>query len=149
MAWYFRYVPRKAVQQGEETCWAAVMEAWLAETPNRPRRTQDELVQYYIYSGQTDSQMTTVARDALMDYTIPPQETGANGSVDPDFIADKLKNKGYVVLGFQLGDGTGHLVLVYGITNWIVAVMDPDGGQYYSATVASFQDDVWFIGWPK
>lgn len=148
MTWFFLNVPGKVQQTGSETCWAAVMEVWLASTPGRRNRTQAELVQDYIYSGRTDGQMTTVAAEAQMAYTSPPLETGSNGSLDPAFIADKLQNKGYVVLGYNLEDQTGHLVLVYGITDYIVAVMDPDGGVYGSKMVSWFQDRVWFIGWP-
>jgi hypothetical protein len=139
-------LPRpKMVFQNAATCWAAALESWLNATPLRPKWTSQILIDTGISLGRVDSNSgallippKSLHFESLMAVLDAPvlqiqMETSIfdNAAQVPDAIGSvfsALVHGRYVYLIFPFGTDVFHTVVVFGIGDVDLHVMDPQRG---------------------
>jgi len=134
--------PPPYVQQGNTFwCWAAAMESWLTVTAGRDMLSQDELRTMFRSftdpgnGGLTPAGWRAVATRFNMEARMFTN-SGAPGSaaptqIAPKFIYDTLRQKGFIVIVYNLAPGgPAHTNVIYGIQSMAfdtnLLVMDPE-----------------------
>ncbi|HUT33145.1 MAG TPA: hypothetical protein VNE39_06690 [Planctomycetota bacterium] len=128
-------------QDFDDTCWAAVIEAFCAASPGRPKVKQGDIVDQYgsqCYS-RTDGTMTRKGLHLLFSdvrFGLKSTEV-APGAFSALLVSQKL-GRGLVPIGYwESRIGGWHVALIYGIAGSTVSYQDPDfahGGRRLTST---------------
>jgi Papain-like cysteine protease AvrRpt2 len=136
---FYKSLPRVVIQDNNKSCWAAVLESWLAILPNRTfRPSQQELLESYPDFTFPDG---SIIPDEFADRLAPQVgmecEWISQSQFKPSYLAGKLASKGHLVIGYRDTSRAvqgGHVVVCYGVgrpkgTTQMVSVMDPSRGE--------------------
>src|SRR5262249_37175211 len=147
--------PPNVLQTGNENCWAAALESWLAATsePQR-RRTQKELLKSTDEKGLDVTAFRTLAAAHGMSTVV------VNGvaQFSADRIEERLRNASVLLIGYEVERAKvwWHDVVLYGVTipsndEPTYDIMDPAIGGPRTVTKAHFfplgSDEPALIGW--
>lgn len=155
--------PKIVAQKNVMFCWAAAGSSWL-DVVYGQERTQEQLVKSYAtapngglnpWNPKTDRASTNflrLARGLRFSFERMPGR-----KLTADLIANKLKDKGHLLLFFNLSPGgDAHTVVISGINHpggqgvLTLDVMDPDGGKAGARPLEDFQSkNVVILGWPE
>lgn len=148
--------PPDVRQDYDDTCWAAVLEAFCAASPGRPKLKQAEIVkQFEKFSfSATDGTLTrqglhTMLRDHR--FGLKTEEAdNAYFKKTPAYLNNKLA-AGMVVIGYwEPKIGGWHVSLIYGLNGTKVYYLNPDfsNGGLLTSEVSYFgQKGKMVIGW--
>lgn len=162
---HYKGLPRLVVQETNTSCWAAVLESWLAIIPGRNwRPKQSELMEMYPDLTFDDG---SIKPKELVAQIAPQAGMSATwisaSSFTAEFLAGKLQTDGHLVIGYKETSRSrqgGHVVVCYGVgrpdgKNQQISVMDPskDAGYRnrdfsYFQTLPSENNKI-LIGSPK
>lgn len=131
--------PPVVAQANTYWCWAGALQSWLEVSP-REQFDQHELMEKFKSwtnpqnGGLLPPGWGAVAREFTMDAKMFSLVGGFDSptSLTPEFLEDKLKNKGFVLFVYNLSPGgPSHANVIYGVQtrNGVVSVkaMDPQG----------------------
>ena len=143
IAMYIRTTVPLAVQQDKTKshCWAAALYSWMLATGRKaptdmPINGYKDLVGLYSDKdddGISEKQLTiAVAVDFNMSFA------RTTGDFEESFIETKLRNNGYVLLIYKSGVQSSHTLVIYGVGNGKIKVMDPWYGQSREYPLSDF-----------
>lgn len=123
--------PPDVRQNYDHTCWAAVMEAFCAVSPGRPKLDQEKIFEQYKKTALPDESMSRQGLRTLLSdvrWGLGVVDVTTDGFMaSPEFIYQKL-TAGHVVLGYWEAKITGwHVGLAYGLAGRSVHYHNPDG----------------------
>lgn len=135
---YFTLPPPPIVKQNVElqnkhfSCWAASLESWLTVSP-QTQYTQDQLMEMFkpwedpSNGGLTSNGWSEVSKKFSLEGT-----WGTGPELTAGFLQEKLRNKGFVLIVYNLvPQGPSHVSVVFGVrvrsSGKFVRVMDPFG----------------------
>jgi len=140
---HYKSLPPLEAQETTWSCWAAALRSWLLVTPGRPTyNTQSDLITLYqtTPSGGIDPEekIPTIAGDYSMDY-----EVISGRRFRGSRIARLLREKGHVIIMYNIATGIAHSHVVYGVgypdgVNYRISVMDPSSGGGYKNMPVDF-----------
>jgi hypothetical protein len=110
----FELKPPGEIYQSGLLCWAAGASSWL-EGMNRPRKSIDDLVR--AYKDKLDSQNSLLEKNITTVFSHLGIEVTKMSAArfTWEFLLNKLKAKGHVLLMSQSGGDMGHTYVVYGV----------------------------------
>ena len=137
-----RPLPARVIQTGPWDCWAASFQAWnQANGLTRSAPSQAETVallspvRSWLNSatgGATEAGIRTLIHLGFMEMDIVGQ-----GRLTCDYMYKRLQ-RGYVYLAYKPafdGGSSGHVVVVYGVDDGGIYVVDPDVANCYPARI--------------
>lgn len=137
-------------QRQPMSCWAAALESWLSVC--RPGAPYTEAWALHAFSRWQagDSRIEWAGLQAVADLFSMRSEEAGLGALTPDYLDHRL-HSGHIYLTYipTPGPVAAHTVVVYGIGNAAVDVMDPLEG-YLSRPHEFFQSRTRaLVGWPS
>jgi hypothetical protein len=127
---YFRRVTPPIHQSREWTCWAAALSWWTGVVRGRTPQTEADLIAAYATDPATGALDATTGWPPLASDLGLSYEVRTGTAVNPAWIEGHLRADGYVVLVYRRGADDSHAVVVYGVSDQFVNVMDPEYGRY-------------------
>lgn len=130
-----RACPGWVRQTLENSCWAAVLEAWSRVDPRMPTLRQQELISRW---GEDDTgsinperKIPPIARACNLSYEV------VEGRRSIRYLSRHLGGS-HIFCSYNVG-AWSHSVLIYRLRDEDVSVMDPDGGRYRLISCSWFQ----------
>ena len=138
-------MPPYVKQNYDHTCWAAVMESFLASSPGRPKLDQEQVfTQFSKYALDDESMGRPGLRILFRDprWGLKQMECPADAFTgSAEFLYQKL-TAGNVILGYWEPKISGwHVGLAFGLRGRAVSYMNPD-----SNTGGLLSDDLNYFG---
>lgn len=142
MASYYRRLPPLVAQTMSDSCWAASLESWTRVMSGRAPQRQQDLIDAYANADNGGLDPTTgippLADDIGLSY-----EVVVGSDVTDEYLADKLRSSGHLILVYNTGGGFSHAVVVYGVGRpsggaLNASVMNPEhGGRYLNVPLTT------------
>ena len=137
-------------QRQPMSCWAAALESWLSVCRPGAPYTEAWALQAFSRWQAGDSRIEWAGLKAVADlFSMRSEETGL-GALTPDYL-DRRLHSGHIYVTYipTPGPVAAHTVVVYGIGNVAVDVMDPLEG-YLSRPHEFFESRTRaLVGWPS
>ncbi len=148
--------PPDVRQDFDDTCWAAVLEAFCAASPGRPPITQAEVVAQFdkFTFSATDGTLTrhgmhTMLRDVR--FGMKTESVSNNYfSSTPAYLFGKLGAGMVIIAYWEQKIGGWHVGLIYGIDDSTVSYLNPDSknGGFLKDEIGYFgQKGKLIVGW--
>lgn len=158
---HYKALPKLVYQIDSTSCWAAVMESWVASIPGRKfKPTQDEMLASYPDKTFPDGSVIPAELEGEISSSYGmANEWIDRSSLTATYLAGKLASMGHLVIGYHRRGLGGHVVVCYGVgrptgKDQMVSVMDPDtSAGYQNRPFSTFRpmtnNQKIFVGWPK
>jgi len=122
--------PSDVRQDYSDNCWAAVLEAFCAANPGRPKVKQADIVKQYdkVCHAGSDGTMTRRGLHILFaDVRFGLKATEVTPSAFTSSHLYQKLQRGHVILGYyESRIGGWHVSLAYGLSGETVSYLDPD-----------------------
>ena len=146
------YLRRPALvrQRQAMSCWAAALESWLSVCCRGALYNEAWALETFSRWQTADCRIEWAGLKAAADLLAMRSEETGVGALTPEYLLDRLRS-GHLYLTYipTPGPVEAHTVVVYGIGNVAVDVMDPLEG-YISRPHEFFESRTRaFIGWPS
>lgn len=142
--------PALVRQRQPFSCWAAALESWLSVClPGAPYDEAWAIRAFGRWQGSACRLDSSGLRAVAQRFSMRSEELG-DGMLIPEYLRDRLR-RGHLYLAYRPHPGPvpGHVVVVYGVSDVVVAVMDPLEG-YLSKPHEFFRSRTQaFVGWPS
>ncbi len=120
--------PTPVYQTYNDTCWAAVIEAFCSVAIGRPKVTEAEIIAQYDKYCYKDGTMKMQGLWAILGdvrFGLKRNYIASSGFTG-SYLYQKLSS-GYVVIGYyEVAIGGKHVALIYGVDGDFVYFMNPD-----------------------
>jgi len=127
---YFRRVVPPIKQSAAWTCWAAALSWWTQVVPGRTVQSQQGLIDAYATDSDSGSLDAVTGWPPLANDLGLAYQVVAGSDLDPGQLESQLRDKGYIVLAYRRGANDSHAVVIYGVSDQNINVMDPELGQF-------------------